>query len=205
MPKINLSRFSNLYNVTLDTAIKLVALSAGFVVENVEGAYFISTRANAGKGIANGLTQVRTLKVQYSETSKLVDILSSHLSRFGKITPMPERRLLVVEGVPKFLNKIERLLAIIDREPEQILIDAKLLEVTLSENESFGPDWERAFKSGDGGGSFGISGLAAVGAPGLFFDLVNSDISLQLTALGEKGRIRTLSSPKLLVTEHQEA
>ncbi len=195
----------NLYDVTLEKAINLIALSAGFAVEKTRDAFFISTRDSIGKDIPNGLTEVRTLKVQYSDALKITEILTNHLSRFGKITPLAERQLLVIEDMPEFLDRIEKLLTTIDRRPSQILIEAKILEIKLDDNENYGIDWKKLFEGQSGKGAFGIKGLAAPGTPGFFFNLANSDIDVTLTILADKGRVRTLSTPKLLALEHQES
>ena len=92
----------------------------------------------------------------------------------------------------------------IDRPPQQILIEAKILEITLDEDESFGVDWSRMFDVDDGGATIGVRDFVTSGA-GLFFDLMTSDIEVALNALTRQGRVRTLSTPRLLALEHQEA
>ncbi len=195
----------NLYEVSLDHAIRSVAEAAGFVAERRRGSYMILKREDAGRDSADGNTAIRTFKVQYSDPKAASDIVSKHLSRFGDITVMGDRRLLVVEDQPDFLERVERLLEEIDQEPRQILIDARILEITLDEAETWGIDWSKAFTLDDGGGSFGVKGLASKTAPGFFADVVNSNIEVTLDALDELGRVRTLSTPRLLALEHQEA
>jgi type II secretory pathway component GspD/PulD (secretin) len=119
-----------------------------------------------------------------------------------------ENKILMVQDTPEFLRRIETLVGEVDRQPKQILIEAKILEVTLTEEESFGIDWTSFFQSDGGEGSFGTRGLEGVGASGdngLFFELANADLSVMLSALEQEGRIRTLSTPKLLALENQEA
>jgi type II secretory pathway component GspD/PulD (secretin) len=96
----------------------------------------------------------------------------------------------------------------VDRQPRQILIEAKILEVTLNEEDSYGIDWANFFESDGGGGSFGTRGLEGVGTSGtegLFFEIANNDITARLSALERDGRVRTLSTPKLLALEYEEA
>jgi type II secretory pathway component GspD/PulD (secretin) len=96
-------------------------------------------------------------------------------------------------------------LAEVDRKPRQILIEAKILEIQLRDTESFGIDWAKLFRHNGGEGAFGTRGLSNPLSPGLFFDLVNPDVEIFLDALKERNRLRTLSTPKLLALEDQQA
>lgn len=200
----------NLYQVTLEEAIKAIAIAAGYAVEHSNDTYMILDRKDAGMDMVSDNTEIRTFKIQYSDPKVVADILAKHLSRYGKITKLDDRKLLVVEDLPKFLDRIQKLLVQIDREPTQILIEAKILEVTLNDSDSFGLDWKRMFNVNNGTGSVGTTGFASLTengdpATGLFFTLVNSNIESTLTALTTQGRIHTLSTPKLLALENQEA
>jgi len=195
----------NLYNVTLRQAILTIADAAGYAVEYRNGSYFVLRRDESGKYAQSGLTEVRALKVEYSDTSVVEQILETYLSEYGKITNLADRRLLIVEDLPSFINRIESILAEIDQEPKQIFIEAKILEITLRDSESFGLDWTKLFSSDGGSGSVGTRGLSNPLSPGLFFDLVTPNIEATLDALFARGSLRTLSTPKLLALENQEA
>ena len=191
----------NLYGVTVDQAIRFIADAAGYVVENRGGAYVVLERGDAGMDSTSGNTQIRSLKVQYSNPDVVADVLTKHLSRFGKITTLEERKLLVVEDLPDFVERIEGLLAEIDKEPRQILIEAKILEITLAADETFGIDWKIIQDNIE----FGTRGLSNPVSPGFFVDVMKSNLEVFLNALANKGRVRTLSTPKLLLLENGEA
>ncbi len=206
----------NLYNVSVKEAIYAVAQAAGYVVERHNNSYIISKSDTAGKTIAGGLKQIRTYKIQYSNIKKVADILENHLSRFGQIDILEERGILLVEDLPDFLDQIEPILLDLDHEPAQILIEARILNITLDDSQDLGVDWSRTFTSKDGKGSFGNNGFAesivsaaasgaVAGPPGFFFTYMNDKIEVTLTALNKKGKVQALSTPKLLALEHQEA
>ena len=195
----------NLYNVDPDEAIHSIARAAGLEVEQRRGNYFIVPRNEAGKHAPGGPTQLRTFKVQYSDPDSIADILENYLSSFGQITTLPERKLLVVEDTPHFINRIATLLGKLDKKPMQILIEAKILEIGLKDTESFGLDWATLFEPGNGTGSFGVQGLSNPGSPGLFFEIVTPDVELFLDMLRTRDRLRTLSTPKILALEGREA
>jgi type II secretory pathway component GspD/PulD (secretin) len=148
--------------------------------------------------------EVRALRVQYSNPKLVADIIRKYVSREGSVTLLEERSTLAVEDNADNLARIERLLREVDRQPQQIMIEAKILEVTQDSSQNFGIDWTRIF-SANGVNRGGIKGLASPQAPGLFFNFVNNNIEIDLNALSSKGKIHTLATPKLLTIENQEA
>lgn len=195
----------NLYDVSIDEAIDAIVASAGYSVERRRGSYFVVDRDEAGKHSAGGPTQLRTFKVQYSDPEVIAGILENHLSGYGQVTTLPERRMLVVEDTPHFLERISQLLKELDRRPLQILIEAQILEVGLKDSESYGLDWARLLESGNKVIEFGTQGLSNPGSPGLFLDYFSDDLTLVLDALRTRERLRTLSTPKILALEDSEA
>ena len=198
----------NLYRVTLKEAIQSVANAAGYSVEMRNGDFVILAKDSSFELPGTSL-QLKTLKVQYSDTAQIAILLTKYASRFGKITPLLGRKLIVIEDYPAFIERIERLLEQLDAPPRQIMIEAKILEIALNENETFGLDWKRIFNVGSGSGSIGTTGLAngtaAAPGQGFFFSFLNSRVDLFFSALATAGRVRTLSTPKLLALENQEA
>lgn len=202
----------NLYNVTVKEAIFRVAEAAGFAAEYRNGSYMILDRKEVGQEFPNGLMQLRTFKVQYSDPKQVAEILTKYLSRYGKVTALNERRMIVVEDTPEFVDRASKLLLELDAQPKQVLIEARVLEVTLDDGEAYGVDWSQIFGSASGtNGSFGTNGLSAgtvTGGPkqaGFFFSLANKNLELFLEAKSTRNRVRTLSTPKLLALENQEA
>ncbi|MDX2505992.1 MAG: secretin N-terminal domain-containing protein [Gammaproteobacteria bacterium] len=191
----------NLYNMNLFDAIHAISRAAGYAVEKHKGSYFIVDRDEVGKYGDSGITEIRSFKVQYTKPADVESILKKHLSSYGKITMLSERNVLIIEDLPSFLEKIEVLLATIDTEPKQILIEAKILEVTLTDGESFGLDWTHFFDISDGSGSIGTQGLSNPNSAGLFFQFIGPKLEVALDALKRRGRLRTLSTPTLLAME----
>ncbi len=195
----------NLYDMETAEAVKLIAESAGFLVEQRGQSFFVIERDDAGKLRQSDRLEVRSFKIQYASSSEIETILQEYISEFGNIKALPENEMLVIEDLPPFLDKIEALLGEIDREPKQIMIEAKILEITLTDNQSYGLDWAKLFDSSDGTGSLGTQGLANPNSAGLFAQYTNSNVDLVLNALKARGRLRTISTPKLLAMEGLEA
>ncbi len=194
----------NLYNTTTRQAVFAIAEAAGYSVTVRENGYFIGDVKAAPPSAAAAGLEVRSMRVQYSDPKQIADILARHVSPGGSVTVLEQRKMLVVEDSAAGLLRIEALLREIDAQPRQIMIEAKILEITLDRNENFGIDWARVF-SADGKNRIGTTGLAPAGVGGLAFNFVNANVELFLNALSAKGRVRTLATPKLLTLENQEA
>jgi type II secretory pathway component GspD/PulD (secretin) len=200
----------NLYNVTVKEAIHRVAQASGYWVVEERNGDFIVYGKDASLDYPGSGTRIRTFKVQYSDVKQVADILSKYVSRQGKVTPLVGRKLIVVEDLPGFAERVGKLLEELDVPPKQVMIEAKILEISLDDTERYGIDWRRVFGSPTGThGSFGASGLASgsASAPGqgFFFSILNRNVEAFLSALATKGRVRTLATPKLLALENQEA
>jgi type II secretory pathway component GspD/PulD (secretin) len=195
----------NLYDMDTVEVVNLIAESAGFVVEQRNNSFFVVTREEAGKLRQSDRMEVRLYKIEYASASELETILQDYISEYGTIKALPDSDQLVVEDLPQFLDKLEILLAKIDHEPKQIMIEAKILEISLTDNQAYGLDWALLLDNASEIGAIGVRGLASVASVGLFGRYSNDNIELVLSALKERGRLRTISTPKLLAMEGYEA
>lgn len=195
----------SLYDMTLPDAIRAIANAAGFAVEHYNGNYFIVDRNEAGKYAPDSITQVRSFELQYVSVEEMQSLLSPYLSDYGEITTFEEKNIFLIQDTPEFLQRTAALVRQIDKQPAQILIEAKILEVSLTNEDSSGLDWTHFFDNDGGIGEVGAQGLSNPSSAGLFFTFSNSNISAALDALTSQGRVRTLSSPKLLAVEDQES
>lgn len=101
----------------------------------------------------------------------------------------------------------------LDVSPVQVLIEASIVEVTLTDELRYGLQWY--FKGGaDGGGRFGIGQLTgtdsgSIGpiAPGFAYSIFGSDGSIRavLNALAGKSLLNVLSSPSVMVQDNRTA
>jgi type II secretory pathway component GspD/PulD (secretin) len=195
----------SLYDMTVHDAIRAIANAADLAVEYYNGNYFIVERNQAGKYSPDALTRVQSFQMQYNNVEQMTSVLQPYLSEYGEITVFTDQRMLLVEDTPEFLRRMGVLIKSLDRRPVQIMIEAKILEITLTDEDSYGLDWTKLFNSDGGGGEFGVQSLADPTSPGLFFDYSTPDITAVLNALTSQGRVRTLSTPKLLAIENNQS
>ena len=193
----------SLHEAPVKDALSAIANSAGYALEHHKGNYFIMPHDQIGSYQNGSLTRMRVYNVDYVDGQTLTQVIEDHLSAYGKVNFVAERNVLVIQDRPEFLDQIDSLMKQIDRKPQQVLIEAKILEVTLNDDENLGIDWRNLFNSDGGTGSFGVRANTA--GDGFFFDLVTPDVQVALNALQDQGRLHTLSTPKLVALENQEA
>lgn len=121
-----------------------------------------------------------------------------------------ERNALVILATPEEYAQVERAVRKLDIAPNQVLVEASIIEVTLTDEYSFGLEWyfrnNRGTKTGTGQLDLGASGVAAI-APGFSYSLVDSadKIALALNALASDTRVKVISSPSLMVLDNKTA
>ncbi|MCB1753934.1 MAG: type II secretion system protein GspD [Gammaproteobacteria bacterium] len=193
---------AKIFEKSIDSAVRTVAAAAGYAVEKHGAAYMVMDKEEVGKDAIGDMTQVRSWKVQYIDTAKAATLLEKYLSRYGSISTLEDRKMVIVSDRPDFLERIDHVLQEVDVEPQQILIEAEILEITLNDDETYGIDWSAKSRHG----TLGTTGLNTnVGSTSFFMEYLTSDLDVFLKALSENGRVRTLSTPKLLVLEDQDA
>ena len=106
--------------------------------------------------------------------------------------------------VQDYLTKVER------GAQRQVLIEATIVEVVLSNAYQGGVDWSRLSQSGGLSIASALLGPRLVAAPFFALALNNNnqrpgDISLTVALLEQFGRTRVLSSPKLMALNNQTA
>ncbi len=121
-----------------------------------------------------------------------------------------ERNALVVLATPEEYGQVEKALRKLDVAPNQVLVQASIIEVTLSDELNFGLEWYfrngRGTKTGTGQLDLGGSGIAPV-VPGFSYSIVDSadKIALALNTLASNTKLNVISSPSLMVLDNRTA
>ena len=117
---------------------------------------------------------------------------------------------LLVLATPYEYQQIERTLLKLDVVATQVLIEASIIEVTLTDGFEYGLEW--AFDSSLGGGDTG-SGLLDLGGglgsavPGFSYTVSDSAgaVKAVVNALAEKSLINVISTPSVMVLDNHTA
>jgi general secretion pathway protein D len=113
---------------------------------------------------------------------------------------------LLVLATPAEFSVIEAALLRLDAPSRQVLIEASLAEVTLTDELRYGVQWNYNGKKGPITLSDSASGQIAQSFPGLSYLFTGStSISAVLNALESVTKVRVISSPKLVTLNNHEA
>lgn len=117
----------------------------------------------------------------------------------------PGRNAIVARGAPDELQSLGELLSMLDKPKRQVLIEATIVEVSLTDGSSLGIQWDLVqdrlsatlsdTKTGD------LSSLF----PGLSISYINTDIGAVVNALASTNDVEVVSSPKILVLNNETA
>jgi general secretion pathway protein D len=111
---------------------------------------------------------------------------------------------LVIRALPRDYRKIRDAIDRLDILPLQVLIEATIAEVTLSDNLRYGVEW--FFRSGDFEATFDqVPPAGVTPIPGFSALFSNADARVVLNALDAVTDVNVISSPQLLVLDNQTA
>jgi general secretion pathway protein D len=114
---------------------------------------------------------------------------------------------LVIRALPEDYRKIRDAIDRLDTLPLQVMIEATVAEVTLSNQLRYGVEW--FFRSGDFEATFSQQPNANTPVQGVFpgFSALfsNADVRVVLSALEAVSDVNVISTPQLLVLDNQTA
>jgi general secretion pathway protein D len=113
---------------------------------------------------------------------------------------------LVISALPADYRKIRDAVERLDTLPLQVMIEATIAEVTLTDQLRYGVEW--FFRSGDFEATFSQRPDASdvVGTfPGFSALFSNADVRVVLSALEQVSDVNVISTPQLLVLDNQTA
>lgn len=176
--------------------------AAGAPAPMASGApYGPQTGGAGGSGFGAGDLQ---LPGRASGTS--VDIAIDDLH--AKISSDDANNAIVVYATPRDYAVVEDALRKLDVTPSEVMIEAAIVEVTLTDKLAYGVQWAFSSHHGNGGGVLteGASAAVAPAYPGFSYTLpLAKGVTATLDALENLTKIRVISSPKLMVLNNQTA
>ena len=202
-----------LNDVTLEEALDALLTLRGFMHQEVDGIIYVVPAEGLQTMPADRCTlETRVVRLNYLKAKDVMEMVTGMLSPAGRVLAGKLQDIVVVEDFPLYLDRLEKLLRDIDQRPQQIFLEAKILQVALQDDTSLGIQWElkellsssKNSVIGEGGARTGTRGFTTSG-DGFFFILDSDKLDAVLDLLQEKTELHTLATPKLLALHGQEA
>lgn len=171
----------------------------------------VTGAAGTATGAGGGSTSVTTS----TESDLWRDIeagVTKLLSPAGKIVVDKQSSSILVTDLPKFLDRIASFLESVEGSVQrQVLIEARIIEVTLTGEYRFGLDWGAITQAAALRGASTISSGRILGqrlapASGDFqIGVTSTDFTALLSVISTQGELKVISSPKLATLNNQTA
>ncbi|MGE5307483.1 MAG: secretin N-terminal domain-containing protein [Deltaproteobacteria bacterium] len=133
----------HLANVTIGQALDSIITVNGFAYSRKENVYKVTSQDEARR---EG-RQTKLFKLNNAEAVRIKDTLTKVLSSDGSIEADPRSNSIIVTDSPFVLAKIDSMISALDEQTPQVLIEAKMVETSLTINEKLGIDWQTTVKA----------------------------------------------------------
>ncbi|HEX5471333.1 MAG TPA: secretin and TonB N-terminal domain-containing protein, partial [Lacipirellulaceae bacterium] len=215
-----------LKDVPLDEALTSILAVANYTWVRRNNIILITSLADSANLPADVQgRQIQVFDLDFVSATSVAETIQNFLSPIGKVSlcksshadnRMTQERV-VVEDLPESLARIAAYIAQIDRPPRQVLIEAHVLQVTLSDDTSCGVNFAALFRlAGANANIISVPGAASpLPTPGqvptppttsaFLATISGHDLQSVIDALTQTNDTKTLGSPKLMVLNEQEA
>lgn len=114
---------------------------------------------------------------------------------------------LIIRAPASRWMSLQQTLAEIDRPPAQVMIEASIIEVSLTDDFRAGVDWSAVGDSGKlaGNSVYTENGVIGPKFPGFSITYLGGDISAAINALGSRTAVDVVSAPKLITLDNHKA
>ncbi|MCK5241684.1 AMIN domain-containing protein [bacterium] len=151
----------------------------------------------------------RTFVLSYSQAEKILPAIQPMLSSLGSIQENNSENSLVVNDIPGKVTHIAKIIRSLDTKAQQVMIEARIVEVSRSNQRDLGVNWTARSISSSIDPQFTAStNPDAVGQVGqIIIGTLQEGIDLNatLSALESKGKVNTISNPRIATLNNKSA
>src|SRR5207248_2705121 len=126
-----------LEDVTALQAIAIIVKAKGLFMDKIDNVYYVKTEAERAKEP----TESDSYQFSYSRAKDVAPLLASQLA--SKDPPQVDDRTNTIffRETRSNMDNVRKLLATIDKPTKQVMIEARLVEVTANPKQSYGINW----------------------------------------------------------------
>lgn len=206
----------HLENVPFDEAMGLILQMNGLVLQKVASNVLrVMTPDTLKKERADAVQSTQIFPLSYANAGNIGGQITSVMTSEGqKVTIQNDARTnsIIVTSTPEGLLRVASLIKELDTRPEQVLIEAKIVEILLTGSNDIGIDWQLTKniegKNGSEITETAQSATASQSMTGSFqFGYLKSNIELtaRLAAAQATGDATILSQPRIATLNNQTA
>ncbi|MHB8232624.1 MAG: type IV pilus secretin PilQ [bacterium] len=220
-----------MHNVPLKNVMSIVMEAYGLGMVKRDGIYYINSTGTIASVVsaekkAKAISEHKITKIvpiNYVSATGLMDKIKTVLSSEGKVMYDKSLHSLLITDIPNHVARAVKLVKMLDKRTPEVEIVAKIVEVSTEYSNSLGINWNgnvtippAAAVASYGAPSFvtptftgpSFNGQASTSAGTFTVGILNHngvDLSATLSALESLSKAKTISSPKVVVLNNQQA
>jgi len=218
-----------LEDVTALQAVAIIVKAKGLFMDTIDNVYYIKTGAER----TAEPTESGNYQFSYARAKDVAVLIAPQLSSKEAAQVDERTNTLFFRETRSNIDNIRKLLVQVDRPTKQVMIEARLVEVTANPKQGFGINWSGVLGSAERGQTVRYSGTNGVTdaqgqlipnnftagsannpnifgafgslAAGQFAILTVPQMSLTLQALNEDADAEFLANPRIVTADNQQA
>jgi len=171
-----------------------------------------STSTGSSAGGTSGSMSLQSMAGGRTSPNNKSLTSTSQLDGNVRVVADEKRNALLIRAPRTEYRRIEQALRELDKAPAQILIEASIVEVSLTGNLQYGVEWfvQNSLSNGrEGQALLNMRDSGSIGPkqPGFSYTIFNKAgmVRATLNALAEKSQVRLLSNPSVMVLNNHNA
>jgi type IV pilus assembly protein PilQ len=200
-------------NSTLYDLLKLVTRKNGLTFSVTGDQLMIHSAHKASRSVASVPTdgEINLVRLNYAKASMVAPKIADFFAGKNlKLSADDLNNTIVIGNAGGSIHKIRRFVAQLDLVPQQILIEAKIVETSGRFIRDIGMSWGNIGVSAGSRGSFGVINNGVPSNPNLAlgyrFGLINqSALDVKLSAAETRGEAKIISRPKIVTADRYPA
>src|SRR4051812_22019672 len=173
-----------LEDVTALQAIAIIVKAKGLFMDKIDNVYYIKTAAERGAEP----TESDSYQFSYSRAKDTAPLIGAQLQSHDAPQVDERTNTIFYRETRSNIDSIRKLLVQIDKPTRQVMIEARLVEVTANPVQSYGIDWSGTVGSASSGKTI------SYGAPGTTSSNTGGTVPLTDLALGNANNHNLLGS-----------
>ena len=155
-----------LEDVTAFQAIETIIKAKGLFMDKIESVYYVKTDAERAKEP----TEADSYQFSYARAKDVAPLIASQLASHDPPQVDERTNTMFFRETRSNIDKIRAVLAQIDKPTKQVMIEARLVEVTANPKQSYGINWAGTLGSSTSAQVFKFAGSNPETAPSFVTD-----------------------------------
>ncbi|MCH7504070.1 hypothetical protein IID04_00330 [PVC group bacterium] len=194
-----------LTNVTVEEALQVILSINGYTYIKKGNLIYITP----SPGVDGVRVTTETVVLNYLNAHDASRLLTDGLSSLGKIRVNEANNTLVVTDYPAYIENLRKTLEELDTPPIQVLIEARLIDITEQDSRNAGFSWTVQSRFFDLGGSGDMAGPSSTLSGGQLkltsFATKGITATATIDALIRDNKAHLLASPSIMTLSGKEA